>query len=58
MDQDKNGSTQKLVGYVKRIKLCFKWAMSSVALLSIAKLLLPEVLVSYFELAKHDVEEK
>ena len=32
--------------------------MSSEALLPIAKLLLPEVLVSYFDLTKHEVKEK
>ena len=32
--------------------------MSSYTLLSIAKFLLPEVLITYFELTKHDVKEE
>ena len=32
--------------------------MSSDTLLSIAKFLLPEVLVSYFDLTKHEVKEE
>lgn len=37
-------------------ELCFKISMPSDTLLAIANLLLPEVLVTYFDLTKHEIK--